>query len=66
MDHWFDVQDEEGVWRVGYLLKDNSKAKLICLDGFHPTHNTVKNINIFSFSVITQKRSCQSEERHWV
>lgn len=40
-DNWFDVQDEDGIWRVGYKIQNNTLIRLISLDGFHPARNTV-------------------------
>lgn len=41
-EKYFDVQDEEGVWRVGicYFI-DQTDTKTIGLDGFHPNFTTV-------------------------
>lgn len=42
MDKWFDVQDEEGVWRVGECLYQDAKGmKNIAIDGFSPSFNAV-------------------------
>ena len=41
-EKWFDVEDEEGTWRIGYCLsEDRNGTKNISLDGFHPNYNTV-------------------------
>jgi hypothetical protein len=42
-EQWYDVQDEDGNWRVGYCEKYEANYKLISLDGFHPCHNAVEN-----------------------
>ena len=42
MDKWYDVQDEEGVWRVGECLyQDAQGMKNINMDGFAPRFNAV-------------------------
>lgn len=39
---WYDVEDEEGVWRIGEcLVEDQLGTKVISFDGFHPNFNTV-------------------------
>ena len=40
-EQWYDVQDEDGHWRVGFCEKHEANYKLISLDGFHPCHNAV-------------------------
>mgnify|MGYP003491640182 CR=1 FL=1 len=41
-EQWYDVQDEDGHWRVGFCEKNDGKNKLISLDGFHPNRNAVR------------------------
>ena len=42
-EKWYDVQDEEGIWRVGFCLSETlDDLKLISLDGFHPNFNSVQ------------------------
>lgn len=41
-EKWFDVEDEEGIWRVGFCLSEDAQGtKNIALDGFHPNYHTV-------------------------
>ena len=42
MDKWFDVLDEEEVWRIGECLSQDSKGmKNIAMDGFPSNYNSV-------------------------
>lgn len=41
-EKWYDVQDEDGVWRVGEcFFEDKVGTKTIAFDGFHPNYTTV-------------------------
>lgn len=45
IDKWYDVQDEDGVWRVGEcFFEDKQGTKTIGFDGFHPNYTTVPYI----------------------
>ena len=41
-EQWYDVLDEEGVWRIGFCEKNYNEYKRIALDGFHPSHTAVR------------------------
>ena len=46
IDRWYDVQDEDGVWRVGEcFFEDKLGTKTIAFDGFHPNYSTVLTDN---------------------
>ncbi len=51
-EQWYDVQDEDGVWKVGYCERSDQKFKVISLDGYHPCHNAVSRV-LSSASAIT-------------
>ena len=38
---WYDVQDENGIWRVGLCERKEPLYKVISLDGYHPSHTSV-------------------------
>lgn len=54
-DKWYDVQDEDGVWRVGFCEKTEQQYKIISLDGFHPSHTAVTSL-INSITAVIRER----------
>lgn len=63
-EQWYDVQDDNGTWRVGFCEKNDPKFKLISLDGFHPNHSSVTNPS-FSSIVTTPAKSYPSGPKPW-
>jgi hypothetical protein len=54
-EQWYDVQDEEGNWRVGFCEKADLNYKVVSLDGFHPSHTAVPLFIISTTAIIVAK-----------